>query len=462
MAGSLRLDDSADIAPQPGPQEEFLATPADIAIYGGAAGGGKTFAILLEPLRNVHNPKFRSVIFRRNSVQVRNAGGLWDESMQIYPLVGAEPRSHMLEWQFPSGATLRFAHLENEQTVLSWQGSQIPLIGFDELTHFTKKQFFYMLSRNRSTSGVRGYIRATTNPDANSWVREFIDWYIAEDGYVDLSRAGQVRWFVRYGDDIVWADTPEELKEKFGDDADPKSFTYIPSNIYDNKILLSKDPSYLSNLKALSKVDRERLLGDKKRGGNWNVIESAGLLFNRSWFGVLDILPTGWSRAVRYWDRAATKPGPANPDPDWTRGLLLFEYSKGFYVVADLRSMRDTPGKVETFIRNVASQDGRQVEILSQQDPGSAGVAESENFVRMLSGYIVRTEVIGRDKVTRSKPVSAQAEYGNIFILRGSWNEEFFTELENFPDGNHDDIVDVLSGAFNYLTGKTRTLLDNL
>lgn len=90
---------------------------------------------------------------------------------------------------------------------------------------------------------------------------------------------------------------------------------------------------------------------------------------------------------------------------------------------------------------------------MSQQDPGSAGVKEAHNFVTMLAGFEVKTEVINRDKQTRAKPVSAQCEVGNVLILRAPWNEAFFSELENFPDGAHDDIVDVLSGAFNELSG---------
>src|SRR5690606_135321 len=113
-------------------------------------------------------------IFRKTYPQVRNEGGLWDESETLYPLMGAEPIVTRLEWRFPSGATVRFAHLDHESDKYNWQGAQIALIGFDEVTQFSESQFFYMLSRNRSTCGVRPYIRATCNPDADSWVAEMI------------------------------------------------------------------------------------------------------------------------------------------------------------------------------------------------------------------------------------------------------------------------------------------------
>lgn len=449
------------IAPQPGPQTQFLSTWADIAIYGGAAGGGKSYGLLMEPLRHHDNPLFGGVIFRRTTVQIRIKGGLWDESLKLYGRIGGEPKQSSLEWKF-DGFSMKFAHLEYDNSVTEWQGSQIPYIGFDELTHFSEKQFFYMLSRNRSDSGVAGYVRATCNPDADSWVRTLIDWWIDADGYAIPERSGVIRWFIRRDDTMIWGDSRDELIDMYGADELPKSFTFIPSKIYDNKILMAKDPSYLANLRALSRVERERLLGDKERGGNWNIRASAGNFFKREWFEVVPAIPNGWLSAIRFWDRAATKPNPENPDPDWTRGLLLYRYPNNTYVVADLRSIRDTPGKVEDFIRNTASYDGHSVRIMSQQDPGSAGKTETVHFARMLTGFDVRFMVTSKDKETRAKPVSAQVEVGNIKVLRARWNEEFFKETEAFPTkGVHDDIVDVLSGAFNELSSGF-SLLDAL
>ncbi|MDQ7776297.1 MAG: terminase family protein [Paracoccus aminovorans] len=128
-----------EIRPQPGPQTQFLSSPADIAIYGGGAGGGKTWALLMEPLRHSANPDFGAVFFRRTTVQIRNEGGLWDESVKLYPLIGAAPKEVTLEWKFPSGASLSMAHLEHDKTVANWQGSQIALLLFDELDAFQRE-----------------------------------------------------------------------------------------------------------------------------------------------------------------------------------------------------------------------------------------------------------------------------------------------------------------------------------
>lgn len=442
-----------NIGPQEGPQEEFLKSEADLAIYGGAAGGGKSFALLLEPLRHYSNKKFGAVIFRRNTVQVRNEGGLWDESFSLYSQLNAHPREAQLEWEFPSGMRVKFAHLEYDRSVYDWQGSQIAFIGFDELTHFTEKQFFYMMSRNRSMSGVRGYIRATCNPDSDSWVRKFIDYWIGEDGYPIAERCGKLRWFVRENDEIIWGNSKKEFPGKL-----PKSVTFIPSKVHDNKIMMKSDPSYLSNLQALPRVERLRLLG-----GNWDVRPSAGMYFQRDYFEIINALPAGWNKVVRYWDRASTKPNENNKDPDWTAGLLMYFYPNGTLVVADVARKRDTPLQIEDFVKTTASQDGNHVRILVEQDPGSSGVADADNYVRLLRGYDVRVRKPTKDKITRALGVSAQAERKNIKLLRGKWNEEFLKEVENFGEEGvgHDDQVDVLSGAFNEINEGASTF-DNL
>ncbi len=109
----------------------------------------------------------------------------------FYPRLGGTPHLGMREWRWPGGGKIKFAHLQFDSTVYDWQGAQITLICFDELTHFSKHQFFYMVSRNRSTCGVRPYIRATCNPDADSWVADFLAWWIdPETGLPIPERAG--------------------------------------------------------------------------------------------------------------------------------------------------------------------------------------------------------------------------------------------------------------------------------
>lgn len=428
---------------------EFGACGASIAFYGGSAGSGKSRAAVMEPLHHLDNKYFKTVIFRRTTTQIRNPGGLWDESRQVYSLVNGEPHESYLSWKFPSGATVKFAGLEHDNSVLDFQGSQIPLIIFDELTMFTEYQFWFMLSRNRSESGVPGYIRATCNPDVNSWVRSFIDWWIGSDGYPIKKRGGKIRWFLRRKDKIEWFDSKAECHRKYGkgQDINPKSFTFIPALLSDNKILLKNDPNYKSNLEAMNLVEMERLLK-----GNWNIRATAGSFFRREWFPIVDAIPGGWRDVVRAWDRAATEPSEQNKIPDWTRGVKMYAYNDGTYVIGGLNSIQSGPGQVEDLIKTVAQHDGYGVKVRGFQDPGSAGVKEADDFVKMLAGYDVMAEPISDDKPTRATPLSRQVFRKNVKVLRGNWNEEFFREMENFSENDkeyaHDDIVDATSLAF--------------
>jgi hypothetical protein len=297
--------------PQKGPQTKFMQSRADIAIYGGAAGGGKTWALLLQPIKHSANPEFSAVFFRRSTVQVRNPGALWDESFKLYPGSGAEPFTATLEWKFPSGAKVKFAHLEYDKTVLEWQGAQLPLICFDELTHFTAAQFWSMTARNRSVGTVTPYIRATCNPDADSWVAELVAWWIdPETGLPIEDRSAQLRWFVRVGDRLEWAGAKTELEDQHPGLV-PRSLTFVAASLKDNKALTSADPEYRAKLLALPRVERERLLY-----GNWKIRAAAGLLFNRAWCPVVDAAPAGLA-VKRGWDLAATPKTETN-DPDWT------------------------------------------------------------------------------------------------------------------------------------------------
>lgn len=456
------------IKPQEGPQEQFLSSQADICIYGGAAGGGKTYALLLEPLRHVKNSGFGCVIFRKNANQIFAEGGLWDTSYSIYPHVGGVPKmTPTPTWNFPSGMKVSFGHIDQEKDVLKWQGSQIAMIAFDELTHFTEQQFWYMMSRNRSSSGIAGYIRATCNPDADSWVASFISWWWDENtGYPIPERSGVIRYFIRRDGEIKWASSEKELCEKYGlttaeDKAQIKSATFVASKLSDNKILMDNDPSYLANLKALTLVDQERLLY-----GNWKIRPAAGLFFQRSQIpvdGWLDEIPADVSIWVRAWDLAATAESEGG-EPAYTAGVLIGKRrSNGRYVIADVTNKRLAADAARQHIKATAIMDkqrkGSSMKIRLPQDPGQAGKAQAADFVKFLTGFNVSIELESGSKETRAEPFAAQWQHGNVEIVKGEWNESYLNQLESFPEGKFKDMVDASSSGFNELTKSNITSL---
>lgn len=437
--------------PQEGPQERFLSTAADLAIIGGSVYGGKTWSLVYEPLRWAHVPGFTWVCFRRVVPEIHRPGGLWSEAMAMYPYAGAAPRQDRMAWAWPSGAEGRFSGLQYESDVLGWKGAQVCLLEFDQLEEFTAHQFWYLLSRNRSLCGVRPYVRASCNPDPDSWVREFLAWWIDEHtGYAIPERSGVLRWFVRWNDTLVWGDSRLALRAQVGHQRAryAKSVTFILARMQDNPIGLAKDPTYEATMRALPTVEQERLLGDD-RGGNWNIRATAGAVFNSAWLEVVEAVPTGAAvrRRVRSWDKAATRGAG-----DWTVGLLLVETVEGVLYVADRVAGQWDPGERDSVLRHTATADGKGVTIRCAQDPGAAGVSDVSATARLLAGYTVHFGRETGDKVVRAGPVASQARAGNVKLARGAWNAEFCRRLNAFPTpAVPDDDIDALSQGYEEL-----------
>jgi len=286
-------------------------------------------------------------------------------------------------------------------------------------------------------------------------VRRFIDWWIGPDGFAIPERSGVVRWFVMQGEDIIWADTKQELLDKYPNSL-PKSFTFIRSSVFDNKILLEKDPGYLANLHALTRVEKAQLLD-----GNWNVRPTAGSYFKRSDFEIVDAVPAGAKR-VRAWDLAATKRAEnaeqrekKSNDPDYTAGVKISKVGNIYYIEHVERFREDAP-VVASRLKNTATQDGIRTKVRLPQDPGQAGKSQAKSLTASLAGFPVVFYPVTGSKEHRATPLASQAQAGNVKLIRGPWNEAFLSEAENFPEGIHDDQIDAAADAFDELTNKTR------
>lgn len=308
--------------------------------------------------------------------------------------------------------------------------------------------FWYLLSRNRSSTGVRPYIRATCNPVSDGWVRELVAWWLDENGYPDESKCGVVRWFVRRGEDTHWYDSKEEAEAYWGEEAMPKSFTFINATVLDNEKI---DPGYKANLLALPRVEREALLY-----GSWNAKANAGSYFHRDWCEVVQPRDVPTAKAeMRAWDTASTEPSEVNPDPDYTAGVKLRLGVDGYFYVMNLRRDRKRPQGVKKLMRNTATADGIKCVVGLPLDPGGAGKSVFEDHAKNLAGFKFKKCKTTKSKLERFEPFSAAAEAGLVKIVEGDWNDDFVKELENFVgDGKgHDDIVDATSDAFNNLAG---------
>jgi predicted phage terminase large subunit-like protein len=444
------------IRPHPGPQMQFLSSSADITIFGGGAGPGKTWSLLAEPLRSLNVPDFGSVIFRRTYPQITNKGGLWDASRKIYPLLGGIPRQTDFLWRFPGGSDVRLANMQYESDVYQWQGSEIPLLEFDELTHFTEHQFWYMQSRNRSTLGGPGYTRAGTNPDADSWVALLVDWWINDEGFPIPERSGVLRYFVRINDEMIWSDDRAELEDAYpptitedGTFSRVKSFTFIPARVFDNPTLLRADPGYLANLESLPYVEKERLLD-----GNWKVKPAAGKVFRSDDFQIITDIPAG-GVTVRFWDFAATEVELEKSDPDYTAGVLL-RIVRGSSYILDVVAVQEGPAQVEELFYSTVKadfkrclQEGSQYAVRWEQEPGSAGKRESYHMVKGLQGFDAMGIPSSGAKLVRARPLATQVKAKNVHVLQAAWTRSFLHHMHHQPDFPHDDVMDATAGAYN-------------
>ena len=434
--------DPSDIAGgarwQPTTQQAlFLRSSAYEALYGGAAGGGKSEALLAGAMRWVENPHYRALILRRTYTDLQRS--LIDRSHAMFKSAfpNAEYHETKKTWFFPSGAQIQFGQVEGPSDHENYQSAEYSYIAFDELTHFTEWQYCYLLSRARSSKGLPIRIRAASNPGGrgHEWVMRRWGPWLDPNSPVQ-ARPGEVLRYENGDDGERWL--PPEASGVL-------SRVFIPARVSDNPYLTKADPGYEARLRGLDKVTRAQLLD-----GNWLARPANGELFKAAWFERVGAAPAIADR-VRYWDRAATAESEVKKgrDPDYTVGLKLARTRDGLYFVEDVVRFRGSSFEVKRCIRETAALDGRAVTIGLEEDPGSAGKAEIDDLVRSLAGYSARPFRPTGSKLVRARPVSAQCEARNVKLVSGSWNRAFVTELEEFPDGAHDDQVDTLSGAFN-------------
>jgi predicted phage terminase large subunit-like protein len=407
-------------APTP-PQAAFLSLDAKEALYGGAAGGGKSEALLMGALQHVDDPASNAILFRRTYGELALPGALLDRAHQWLQGTDAHWNGNEYQWTFPSGATINFSYLQHEVDKYRYQSADFTYIAFDELTAFQESQYTYLFSRLRRAEGVSIPLRmrGATNPGGvgHEWVLQRF--------MVEGPGAGRV---------------------------------FVPARLADNPHL--DQEAYMESLAELGEVDRRRLAD-----GDWRV-RPLGTMFRRHKVEVVepDDLPT-IVRMVRWWDLASTEQSKDASDPDWTAGVLMGITSSLQYVVLDVVRARLGPAEVETLIETTTRADGRQVQVFMEQEPGSSGKNTIAYYTKLLRGFSFKGIRSTGTKEERARPWSGQwmaggkGERGNVKIKRAPWNSIYLEEHEVFGQpGVHDDQVDASSGAFSQLAlGKRRT-----
>lgn len=313
----------------------------------------------------------------------------------------------------------------------------------------------YLISRMRNAYvDYKPQMFLLTNPDYNSFLRLWIqDFYLDPlTGIPKEELAGVKRWFFRQGNTMLWYDSLEaaEAVHGKGDSSGIMSFTFIPANCRDNPPLLKAQPSYISNLMSLPRVEMERLLL-----GSWFARPEASGLFKREWVQIVKHPNARAKQRVRAWDFAFSKPSEQYPNPDWTRGVLVSKDSVNVYTVEDVVGLRDRVHMVEQLIFDTAKKDGQGVVISIPQDPNAQAAAYAKDLQRRLAelGFTCRLSRPVKSKIIRFAPFSSVAQAGFVQVVEADWNKEFFDELEVFDDTGRykDDQVDAISDCFSIL-----------
>lgn len=423
------------------PQHAFLFIDhVKEALYGGAAGGGKSSALLASALQYVDVPGYSALLLRRTFRDLNQPDALIPRSKEWLSNTDARWNGNDSRWTFPSGATLTFGYLDHEDDKLQYQGAAFQFVGFDELTQFSETQYTYLFSRCRRPklpddasdedrkrverlTNVPLRVRAASNPGGpgHEWVKQRFGIYREEGGSDRGLMCHRKDW--------------------------PHTRVFIPAKITDNPHL--DEESYVENLAELDHHTRAQLLD-----GDWDS-RPPGDLFRREWFEVVDTIPEG-CRWVRFWDLAATEPSDSNPDPDWTVGLRMGKHPNGTFYVEDVYRHRKRGAANKAAARDLADRDGASTQIWLEEEPGSTGKTVVEDWVRYLEDRVVNGRRSTGSKFTRASVVSSKAEHGLVKIKRGPWNTPFLDELEAFREDDehpHDDQVDALSGAYTILMG---------
>lgn len=485
MSGKTKTNDEVLFRPASRKQEMFIKSKAFRTVYGGSAGGGKTFMGLMRFLIYVEDPNFIGFVIRKNASDLRGAGGAFDEALAMFSKYDPQMKhtKQPMQITFSSGAKIYFTGLDGRAGMDALQGKQISAIMLDESTHFTEEEIVWAESRLRTKADMIPNIWLTCNPDMSSVIFTWIkDYYLYPKGTVingELvegraipEKDGIVRYYLKVGNTTEWGESREELIKRFGHrfptnkqtgetTASPKSFTFISATVLDNPPMLEANPDYVSTLAALPRVTRERLLF-----GSWLAREEGSGYFKRSWtpiknsFEIFSNDPV--VRRVRAWDLASTLPSEAQPDPDYTAGVLIARTKSGYYIIEDVVHGRWRAGELEHMLVEQAQKD---IEMYGYGclnylpiEPASAGKIQKHHFAQVFAsnGVPIKFFKVGsnKSKLDRFLPFASVAENELVVVKEDEWNEKFLTELELFTgtrSKNHDDIVDATADAFNLI-----------
>lgn len=419
-------------------QRAFLLLPNTEVFYGGAAGGGKSDALLAAALQYVDVPGYSAVLFRRSISHLKQPDALIPRSRAWLGSSDARWNDNEHQWTFPSGAVVKFGYLSEERHLETYQGAAFHFVGFDEVTQIPEAYYRYLFSRcRRPASGAAAHVplrvRAAGNPGGRS--HDFVKARFITGGGHFIDKLGRAQRRV-----------------------------FVPAKLADNPHL--DQETYRNNLLELDPLRLAQLLD-----GDWDA-KGIGEVFRREWFRWVNQAPPGleW---LTYYDLAGTAPHERNPDPDWSArircAVATFPDGRRDVYFREPERVRMDPGDLEVWVREGAERDGRNVGQHFEEEGGSGGKTTIHTMAtRVLFGWpVVGHRKTGR-KAAEWAPLAGQAKRGHVYLVRegatdrvrsagqtavevtgwAGWLDEL-DAVTGGKDSCHDDQADAAAGAFN-------------
>lgn len=445
------------IGPRSKKQEMYINAEQDIVVFGGGAGSGKSFLGSMDFLKHTNDPKFRALVSRRLTPQIVGPGGIFETFISLHREVyGDKLRIRKRDGviQYPSGAEISFRHCQYEDDKHNFQGWQLSAALIDECQQFTQSQIVYIMSRLRSEADMRPKMRMTCNPAGKGhWLTNWLEWYLLDNGLPDPDKCGVTRWFTMRDNELVWGNSKEEVIEQV-QGCQPLSFTFISANVYDNPVLMERQPEYVAWLEGQDRETKEALLY-----GNWYVTKQHEGYFKRTWTPIV-AEPQYFAKRFRGFDMAGSIKDEVNKDPDYTATVLMSKTKDNKYRIEHAYRMRERFHTVEEYIFKLSQEDPMDITYVIPVDAGAAGKAYARGLQQRLAErgrHSILHPTGNKSKLIRFRPFASLCQAGAVTVVSGDWNDWYFDELEQFTGSGkeHDDALDASVSAFWALNRST-------
>ena len=303
------------------------------------------------------------------------------------------------------------------------------------------------MSRLRSEADMKPKMRMTCNPAGKGhWLTNWLEWYLLPSGLPDPDKCGIVRWFTMRDNQMVWGNTKEELQKEIPG-CTPLSFAFVNANVYDNPVLMERQPEYVAWLEGQDRETKEALLY-----GNWYVTKQFDSYFKRQNCTIVDTPPLSGKR-FRGFDWAGSVEDEINRDPDYTATVLMSK-SGDKYCIEHAHRFRKKFHEVEQYLFDLSRTEPDDIVYVIAVDAGASGLAYARSLQQKLAEQTGRYSILhpsgNKSELIRVRPFASVAQSGAISVVSAPWNDWFFDELEQFKgDGKqHDDALDAAVSAF--------------